>query len=48
MCGEVDGAAGGRDFVGVPGEFIPPALQRQVTTRADTFSGITVEAFLWI
>lgn len=48
MCGEVDGGAGRRGFLDVPGEFIPPALDRQVTSRANPLSGITAEAFLWI
>lgn len=48
MCGEVDGGAGRRDLLDVPGEFIPPALERQVTSRANPLSGITAEAFLWI
>lgn len=48
MCGEVDGGTGRRDFLDVPGEFIPPALEKQVTRRANILSGITVEDFLQI
>lgn len=48
MCGEVDGGAGRRGFLDVPGEFIPPALDRQVTSRPNPLSGITAEAFPWI
>lgn len=48
MCGEADGGVGRRDFLDVPGEFIPPTLERQVTSRENILSGITAEDFLWI
>lgn len=42
------GGAGRRNFLDVPGEFISPELERQVTSRAKILSRITVEDFLWI
>lgn len=46
----VEGLVGeqGKGLWGVPGGFVPPALQRQVTSRVNILSGMTVEAFLWI